>query len=147
MKRNGNGPQIMAVNGLEGLAALLEGARQEPEKTPEQEAQERKDSFTKIVDAIVSGEGCGAESHRPAEDALVALLKASHKFDVIPEPVANAICRTLAIEAMHGSDNIGDSLKRTIENVSVAILVAGVVMRVKDLPETAGIRLSTGTYL
>lgn len=67
---------------------------------------------------------------------------------MLPGPVADAVTKVLAFEAMHHSEGMGTGFKAISapEIFGLALLVAGAVLRVKDMPETQGIKLSTGLY-
>ena len=66
----------------------------------------------------------------------------------MPPQVADAVLKVLAYRATHmEGEEQGEAFKALFEGgVASAMLVAGAVLRVKDLPPQSGIKLSTGLY-
>lgn len=135
------------------LGALLAGAQDRAQReamakqTPEERLAAAKESFTKLLNTALNG--CQDPGHKPVEDATLAMLRGMFRFDILPEPVANAITTVLVHEGLHFDGETGEGLKWLVDpkTVITAQLVAGATLRFAQAAETAGVPVSTGNYL
>jgi hypothetical protein len=147
--RNGNGRGGQDVGAM--LAEML-GQRQAP-KSDEEIKAAAQEAFDTRLDAALNGTCPGNQDQRHAEmeQRMLGLLQTAFGGGraLLPEPITDAVLKIVAFEALHHEEGFAEGLKvyGAPEMQAVAMMVAGAVLRVKDLPETAGIKLSTGHYV
>ena len=151
MSRNGAQVGVVQVpEGLEGLMEALAGGQPQKRKSREQQRAEAKEAFEDTLNAALDGAcpGNADPAHRAIEENLLALFASSARggLGLVPEPIEHAVFKLLAFKAMHEPGDMGDSMKRLFDSdtLSTAMLVAGAVLRVKDLPDTTGIARTDG---
>lgn len=141
-----NGPQI----GVLDLGSILDPQRAARERiermSPEERHAAAKESFVKMIDNALAG--CGDPSHAKVEQAAMDMIRGMFNFNVLPEPVANAVVRCLVTDALH-RDDTAEGLKwlADVNTLALALTVAGATLRFAQADETAGVPVSTGNYL
>lgn len=142
---NGGGPRALAIPAE--LAELFGGGRP---KSREEEKVERLEAFASVVDTILNGCPGSKEdpSHAARDEALIEFVRHQAHWDMLPEPVANAVIKALAYNATHGHGELSDNLANIFDMKSkvlgIATIVAGVVLKIKDAPDTTGVARTDG---
>ena len=148
-QRNGSQVSVVQVpEGLEGLMEALAGGRRKepaPQSYEEGVAQARASFEGHLDRALGTCPGDADPKHRQMTESLTALVKAVYKTEIMPEPVVDAVVKLLVYDTLHTDDH-GEAFKRLFAGplVADALLVAGAVLRVKDLPDTTGIARTDG---
>lgn len=142
-KKNGSALDMLNLDGL--LAQAVEAKRREA-LTPEERAAEAKIAFERLVDASIRG--CSDPAHKAVEDAAAQMVCGMFNLDVLPPTVAAAVINTLVNKAFHDMGTPGEGLKWLADEATIttALVVAGAVLRVRDLPALPADG-GTGVYL
>lgn len=147
-----DGPEGFAIPiSLEQLLGGMGGRKKR--LTDEERIAQVKEAFNATLDAALGGcpGGKEDEQHRQRDEAMLTLIRNSFRMDMVPSQVADAVAKVLAFDVTHSASN-GEELGKEIgtlfsaSTINRCLLIAGAVLRVKDLPPQSG-QNSTGLYL
>lgn len=154
---NGGGMAIQVTP--EMLGRMFGGSDEKPE-TQEERVARVTTAFNKIVDEITAAkcrtdETPEMQGHRKQTLGFEEFLRHTHHFEVLPEPVADALIQALTYEALHlGGEEQDQFMARVTSSdrgtsiVPSILLMAGVVLKTLEKASSAGTKIGTfGNYL